>query len=223
MATPPNVVHLEAVGSTQDEAASRFDGQPLLVTATHQDAGRGRAGVEWLNADRTLAASLAMRPEWPSARLPTLTLVAGLAVLDVLPPRVALDWPNDVVVGDEKVGGLLTEMSDGVLRVGFGLNVFWEDPPVGMAAMHDHDPGVEHVRTVAERWGAALVARVVHGPDWGRDEYAARCRTLGRRVTWEPDGAGTAVGIGPDGALLVHTADGPLALRSGEVRRVRAR
>lgn len=222
MATPLSIEHLERVGSTQDEAAARYAGTPLLVTATGQDLGRGRSGAAWLNADRSLAASLAFDPGWQPDRLPVLTLVAGLAVLDVLPSTVALKWPNDVVLADRKAGGILTEASDGVVLVGLGLNVAWEDPPDGMAALHGGDPGVEHARSVAERWAAALLERVASGPgSWGRDEYLARCTTIGRAITWQPDGSGTAIGVDEDGALLVDQGGRVVAIRSGAVREVR--
>lgn len=223
MATPLSIEHLGRVGSTQDEAVSRYTGSPLLVTATGQDVGRGRSGAAWLDADRALAASLAFEPSWVPERLPVITLVAGLAVLDVLPSTVGLKWPNDVVVGDDKAGGILTERIDGVVLVGFGLNVAWAEPPVGMTGMHRADPGVEHARTVGERWAAALLERVEAGPDsWGREDYVARCVTIGRDVTWEPGGRGRAVDIGLDGTLIVETADGEVALDSGVVREVRA-
>lgn len=151
------------------------------------------------------------------------TLMAGLAVLDVLPSHVGLKWPNDVVVGDDKVGGILTERVDGVVLVGLGLNVAWADPPAGMAAMHRSDPGVEHARSVGEKWAAALLERVDTGPDsWGREEYVSRCVTIGRDVTWEPDGSGRAVGVGSGGTLLVETDGGVVSLDSGVVREVRA-
>lgn len=224
MATPLDVIHLDRVGSTQDEAASRFSDDPLLVTASGQDAGRGRFGAGWLDADRALAATLAFRPGWDPEGFPLITLIAGLAVLDVLPERVSLDWPNDVMVGDDKAGGILTEADDGLVRVGLGLNVHWASPPPGMTALHDEDPGVRHARSVAERWAIALLARVERGPDdWGREEYVPRCRTLGRDVTWEPGGLGRATGIAADGALVVDTGGAAIALHAGEVRRVRPR
>lgn len=223
MATPLSITHLERVGSTQDEAGHRYAGSPLLVTATGQDTGRGRSGSGWIDADRALAATLAFAPGWPPHRLPLLTLVAGLAALDVLPANLALKWPNDVVVGDDKAGGILTETSDGVVFVGFGLNVAWADPPDGMIGLHRSDPGVGHARTVAERWAAALLARAAVGPDaWGRDDYAERCSTVGREITWHPDGAGLVTGVGQNGELLVDTATGPTSLDSGAVRVVRS-
>jgi BirA family biotin operon repressor/biotin-[acetyl-CoA-carboxylase] ligase len=222
MATPLSTEHLDRVGSTQDEARLRYAGAPLLVTASGQDAGRGRSGAGWIDADRALAATLAFEPGWSPDRLPVLTLVAGLAALDVLPSHVSLKWPNDVVVGDAKAGGILTEASDGIVLVGFGLNVAWAEPPDGMTGLHRTDPGPDHARAIAERWAAALLERCLRGPDgWGRDEYADRCSTIGRSVVWDPDGAGLVTGIGERGELLVETAAGPAMLDSGVVRVVR--
>lgn len=223
MATPPSVVHLDRVGSTQDEAARRFGGDPVLVTATGQDAGRGRSGATWIDADRALAASLAFASSWPIQRRPVITLVAGLAALDVLPDTVSLKWPNDLVVGDAKAGGILTEATDEMVVVGLGLNVAWSEPPAGMVGLHRSDPGVEHARRVAERWAEALLHRLESGPDrWGREAYLARCATVGRTVTWEPAGRGRAIDVTDDGALVVEDDDGTRELHSGVVREVRA-
>lgn len=193
-----------------------------MVTATGQDTGRGRMGSVWRDADRSLAASLAFEPEWDPARFPVLTLVAGLAALDVLSPGIDLKWPNDIVLGEDKAGGILTEVIEGVVLVGLGLNVVWRDPPEGVAALHGFDPGVDHVRRVAERWATSLLKRAEVGPDgWARDEYVSRCATIGRAITWEPGGRGVAVGIDLDGALLVETDTGIIPLSSGAVREVR--
>lgn len=223
MATPLSVVHLDRVGSTQDEASQRFAGDPVLVTATGQDAGRGRSGATWIDADRALAASLAFTSSWPIQRRPVITLVAGLAALDILPDTVALKWPNDLVVGDAKAGGILTESADGLVVVGLGLNVAWNEPPAGMVGLHRSDPGVEHAHRVAERWAEALLHRLEAGPDrWGREAYLARCVTVGRMVSWEPAGRGRAVDVTDDGALVVEDDGRTQALHSGVVREIRA-
>ena len=169
-----------------------------------------------------MAASLVFEPGWDLEDLPVITLVAGLAVLDVVQARVGVKWPNDIVIRDAKAGGILTESSDGLVRVGLGLNVYWAEPPEEMIALHDRDPGVDHVHRVAERWAEALVTRVGRGStDWGADEYAGRCVTIGRQITWEPSGAGVAIGIAPDGGLVVETLVGKEVLHSGAVHEVR--
>ena len=57
---------------------------------------------------------------------------------------------------------------------------------------------------------------------FNKARYLEICSTLGRNITWQPDGAGRAVGITADGGLIVETADGQTTIRSGEVSHVRA-
>ncbi len=222
MATPLTIERVGRVGSTQDEARIRYRGDPLLVSATGQDAGRGRSGAEWIDADRSLAASLAFEPLWPTPAMPKIPLVAGLALTDLLPDVVRLKWPNDIVSGDLKVGGILTEAIDGLVVVGLGLNIYWNSPPEGIGAVHASDPGEEHPHRVAERWAEVFLQRIESGPTaWGRAEYLARCRTIGRSIEWDPGGSGVAIGIGDDGELLVDSQGGEVVLYAGAVRDVR--
>jgi BirA family biotin operon repressor/biotin-[acetyl-CoA-carboxylase] ligase len=223
MDTPFATFHTKEAASTQDEARARFSGFPLLVTTERQIAGRGRLGRTWLSAPRAVAASLAFRPGWPLETWPRLTLVAGLAAAEVAGDVVKLEWPNDLVVGEEKVGGLLAESDGELLVVGLGLNLFWPEPPAGMGALYESDPGLALSSALAESWAQRLLGRIAIGPqDWGRQEYLDRCATVGREIVWEPEGRGYAVGISDDGALDVETAEGTVSLRAGEVSSVRA-
>lgn len=218
--TPLNTIHLEAVGSTQDEARHRHGALPTLVVAGRQDAGRGRSGASWLTAPRAVAASLAFRCDWPAVSVPRLTLVAGLAATDVIP--LDLKWPNDLVMPGGKVGGILTERFDDLVVIGMGLNLWWPDAPGGFAALESVDPGPGAGGRLADAWARRLLTRVESGPDrWGRDEYRSRCVTIGQEVTWEPAGSGTATDIASDGGLEVRTAAGTVVLTSGAVHTVR--
>ena len=153
-----------------------------------------------------------------------MTLVAGLAVTDALRPSVGLKWPNDIVVGDLKIGGILTESTDGLVVVGLGLNVFWASPPAGMGAVLASDPGEEYSHGIALRWAEAFLGRTALGPaHWGRDEYLRCCTTIGRAIEWEPAGAGMAVGVNDEGALLVDFGSGVIALHAGAIREVTPR
>ncbi|HEX5630293.1 MAG TPA: biotin--[acetyl-CoA-carboxylase] ligase [Acidimicrobiia bacterium] len=222
MATPFTVHHLEVVASTQDEARARFRAAPVLVTARRQSSGRGRGGAMWQTAPRAVAASLAWVPAWPPESLPRLTLVAGLAALDVLGSPISLKWPNDLVRGDAKAGGILTEHAHGLVVTGLGINLYWPDPPDGIIAVHDDDPGPDAGGEIAAAWAGRVLERVESGPEaWGRDEYRVHCSTLGRRITWDPDGAGVARDVAPDGGLVVETAGGLITIDSGVVRMVR--
>jgi BirA family biotin operon repressor/biotin-[acetyl-CoA-carboxylase] ligase len=213
--------HLEATSSTQDDARRLFSGDPTLVTAASQSAGRGRSGAKWVDSDRSLAASVAFRPRWSHDSWALIPLVAGLAAVDAL-EDVRLKWPNDVVRGKDKVAGILSESDGEVAVVGIGVNLWWSNPIRGAGALWVEDRGAEVARSLASVWAERLLDRLDADPgDWGRDEYQSYCTTIGEDISWEPAGAGTAVGVDERGRLEVETVDGLIALDSGAVRMVR--
>ncbi len=213
-------LHLRATASTNERAkALAAAGAPhgTLVTAGEQTAGRGRQGRAWSSpAGRSLSASLVLRR--PPALL---SLRAGLAVVDVVGEGAAVKWPNDVLLDGRKVAGMLVERRAGedwaVLGVGVNVAVRPQDLPVEVrdrAGTLGRPPeAVEEVlAAVLERLGAWLGepnAQVVAA-------LRARDALAGRRVTWA-GGEGVAAGIGADGALLVRTTAGEVALDGGEV------
>jgi BirA family biotin operon repressor/biotin-[acetyl-CoA-carboxylase] ligase len=225
MDTPYEVVHLPITDSTQDEARARFTGRTLLVIADSQTAGRGRSGARWEHADRAVAASLAWGPAWPAVLWPRLTLVAGLAARDAIErqggPAVSLKWPNDLVVGDLKVGGIIAEAASGAVVIGLGVNLWWRRPIDGAGAVWARDPGPGMAIRVAEAWAGGLLAAASADPaSWPLERYMEHCVTVGRSITWD-GGAGWAIGIAPDGGLQVDDGGGVLVLHAGAVREVR--
>jgi BirA family biotin operon repressor/biotin-[acetyl-CoA-carboxylase] ligase len=223
MATPYAVIEREEIDSTQDEAARRVGQAPILVVAARQSAGRGRTGRSWQNAPRGLAGSLAFRPAgWKPAEFPRLSLVAALAACSVLGEEVACKWPNDLIRDDAKVAGLLLETSGETVVAGLGVNLWWPEAPEGYGSVFDRDPGPECGLKAARHWADDLLQRVEAGPElWGRNEYRARCRTLGQTVRWQPDGRGVARDIDECGRLVVDTDVGVVHLGAGEVWEVR--
>jgi BirA family biotin operon repressor/biotin-[acetyl-CoA-carboxylase] ligase len=223
MATPYSLQVYDEVTSTQDIAAAALVDQPILVVAGRQRAGRGRSQRTWESAPRAMAASLAMRPTWDLGSWPLIPLVAGLAAADILEGDVTLKWPNDLLVGEDKVGGILVEGSGGVLVVGCGLNLWWPDPPAGSGALSIDDPGRQAVVDTARAWAERLLLRMAGSPDdWGRSRYLELSATVGRQVSWEPTGQGKAIDIGDDGSLVVETELGIQRLIAGEIRHLRA-
>ena len=223
MATPYSLQVYDEVSSTQDVAAAALVDEPILVVAGRQTEGRGRSQRAWASAPRAMAASLALRPTWNRRSWPLIPLVAGLAAADVLDGNVTLKWPNDLLVGEAKVGGILVEGSADVLVVGCGINLWWPDPPPGSGALSVDDPGPGAVVATAVAWAERLLERLGTSPeDWGRSHYLARSASIGRQVTWEPNGQGEAVDIGDDGALVVETGHGTQRLIAGEIRHLRA-
>ena len=223
MATPYSLQVYDEVTSTQDVAAAALVDQPILVVAGRQTEGRGRSRRTWDSAPRAMAASLAVRPTWDLGSWPLVPLIAGLAAADVLDADVTLKWPNDLMIGKDKVGGILVEGSADVLVVGCGLNLWWPDSPVGSGALYLDDPGPEAMVVTATAWAGHLLQRLAGSPgDWGRSRYLELSATVGRQVTWEPNGQGRALDIGDDGSLLVETEHGTERLIAGEIRHLRA-
>jgi BirA family biotin operon repressor/biotin-[acetyl-CoA-carboxylase] ligase len=235
---------LRTTTSTNDEAkrAAR-DGAPHGATwvADEQTAGRGRQGRVWVSprGENLLFSVLARVACAPSA-LPPIALVAGLAVRDAVAraaPRadVRIKWPNDVLVGDKKIAGVLVEAMVAGARVegvviGVGLNVHTRAFPEELAA---HATSVALVAdTPPDR--ATLLADVLEGLDRdlvlsvGRGLGLLRARLAsadalaGRRVRGDTGEEGLAEGIDDVGRLRVRRDDGSLVRWSaGEVGLVR--
>lgn len=217
MATPYFQLREESVASTQDVARQALEDLPVLVIASAQTRGRGRGGGPWITADRALAVSFAFRADRAEAR--PLSLIAGVAAART-GAGIGLKWPNDLMASDGKVGGILVERSEQLVVVGLGLNLWWPEPPQGMAGLLAEDPGPDRHAELGTLWGAELAA-LLADTGWPREEYIRLCSTLGEDITWEPEGSGKAVDVDPDGALVVESGGDRRKIRSGAVSHVR--
>ncbi len=134
---------LTSTGSTNADLLARaVAGAPegVVLAAEEQTAGRGRMGRSWLSPPRAaLTFSLLVRPDTVSpARRGWLPLLAGVSVASAVRAAAGVDarlkWPNDVLVGPAKLGGILAEAVGNAVVVGIGLNVSTEPgelPPPG--------------------------------------------------------------------------------------------
>ena len=125
----------ETLGSTNAEAlalARAGERGPLWITATTQSAGRGRRNSIWVSPPGNLYASLLLSEPSPQPLAPQLSFVAALALHDALcdcaprlGPQFKLKWPNDLLLGPDKLAGILIE-GEGepvfAVVVGFGVN-----------------------------------------------------------------------------------------------------
>ena len=120
MNEPARILHLRETGSTNADAmrlALKGEDLPLWVIADRQTAGRGRAGRTWTSPPGNLYASLAFCCEAPIEQAGQLSLIAGISLIDAIRTNtelapdagLRLKWPNDVLVGLSKVGGILVE------------------------------------------------------------------------------------------------------------------
>jgi BirA family biotin operon repressor/biotin-[acetyl-CoA-carboxylase] ligase len=206
------------------------------VVAERQRAGRGRRGRSWFSpAVGNLYISLAVDCGERLERITRVPLAAGVAAVDAVAERCApvpsLKWPNDLLVNDRKVGGILCEVSDprarpGSVVVGLGLNLGVFEPPAeldGLAA----SLAIKEREAVAGEWAAGLERWVDRLRDPGQaaglvQAWRARAEPFGRRV--ELDGAsGVTVDLDSAGRLLVERDDGMVvAVVGGIVENVAA-
>src|SRR5829696_428602 len=187
----------------------------VVLVADHQTAGRGRLGRRWESPPASsLLVSVLLRPAVPLDRAHLVTMAAGLAASDacqaVAGVRPGLKWPNDLVIDDAKLAGLLAEsvVEGDTLRalvVGMGLNVT-EAPAEGATCLASHAAGPVERRPLLDAWLTRLDARL-DALDGVLADYRPRCATLGRDVRVErPDGSvltGTAVDVTDAGHLVV--------------------
>lgn len=133
------IVEIAEAGSTNEVAlrlAASGETGPLWVSAERQTAGRGRSGRTWVSMPGNLHASLLLRPRCDAANAAELSLVAGVAAYDAVRavagsslPGLRVKWPNDILVADAKMGGVLIESSWGqggaalAVVVGIGLDL----------------------------------------------------------------------------------------------------
>lgn len=206
---------LPTVGSTNEVVVERArTGEPagLVVVAEEQTAGRGRLDRTWVSPPRAgLTFSVLLRPQ--PEHLGWVPLLGGLAVARALRDQGGVDavlkWPNDVLVGDRKVCGLLAQAvtaPDGLAVVlGIGLNVTTrrEELPVPQAT----SLALEGAATTDRDTLLRAVLRQMSFTDEDRVSYRALCRTLGQRVQLSlPGGAlveGAAEVVDDDGRLVV--------------------
>jgi BirA family biotin operon repressor/biotin-[acetyl-CoA-carboxylase] ligase len=207
-----------------------------VLLARRQSDGQGRRGRAWVSSEGNLALSLSRRIARPLRELAGLSLAAGVAIVEALHAlgvdAAELKWPNDLVAGERKLGGVLVDArADGagsIAVIGVGVNVSlpaqsgeaiaqpWCDlRGLGHAIGRDAlavavvDALVAMLDAFEREGLAAFVER------WARhDAYAGRpARVLdGERVH-----AGTVLGIAADGALRLLTSDGEQRFHAGEL------
>jgi BirA family transcriptional regulator, biotin operon repressor / biotin---[acetyl-CoA-carboxylase] ligase len=221
-----------------DLAAGRFD----FLTAEYQRAGRGRRSRSWLAPP---GGAICLSISWSFQAMPTalsaLSLVVGVCALRSLKrrgvTRAELKWPNDLVVGGAKLGGILTELrveADGraFVVIGIGLNVALGSAVLeqikasGTQAIDLATLGLSSIER--NSMVAALIAEIIPGlVQFEREgfssfahEWRAADALAGRavRVSLEAGSvSGRARGIDLDGALCVQTSDGIRRFLSGDV------
>lgn len=228
--------------STNAEAlrrAERGTASGLWIWAKQQKAGKGRAGRDWSSPPGNLYASLLLRPQLPLTTLMQLSLLAGVAIHDTVkqltssasqPLDLRLKWPNDILLGGAKLGGILLETASSVdprdtaVVIGVGLNLSHAPNDLGRSVACLADAG--HPVTAREAfpilaWRMAdWIARWQDGQAFGpiRSAWMERAQPIGQPISVNLGNdrlGGTFLGIDEAGALR-------LALAGGQERRITA-
>lgn len=229
----------DTLGSTNAEAlalARAGERGPLWITALTQSAGRGRRGSTWVSPPGNLYASLLLSKPSSEALAPQLSFVAALALHDALcdcAPRLGplfkLKWPNDVLLGSDKLAGILIEgESEPVFAVviGFGANCSGHPPGTAFPATDLLKAGAvvapdallaalsaATLRRLAQWQGGAGFASV-------RTDWLARAAGLGEEIRVrlpEREMRGRFRGLDEAGRLQVEQPGGLATVTAGEV------
>jgi BirA family biotin operon repressor/biotin-[acetyl-CoA-carboxylase] ligase len=223
-----NPIHyFESIGSTMTEAARLAEaGAPhgTVVLAEEQTGGIGRLGRTWLSpVGAGIYSSMLLRLKLAPANSPVASLLAGLATADAIQKTTNLlcdlRWPNDVLIGERKVAGVLTHLIDDCVVAGIGINVnqlgFPRDLRTPATSLRIESNGREQAReplmihlleslqNFCEKLWTDGVKEIL------RAFSAASTYVCHRRVIIEDSGAyATTTGLDENGFLLIRFDDG---------------
>lgn len=216
---------------------------PLWIWAKRQTGGRGRRGRSWDSGSENLTATLLMKPNFPVETAAQLSFVSAISLAETLErfvdaDQISLKWPNDVLLEERKVAGILLESSTGQgesadwLSIGFGVNLtsFPADTPypaTSLAANLQTDapndvpgPGVV-LSALAERLDWWMNLWRGQGFEPIRSAWLSRAKGIGDLIVArlvQEEVEGTFVSLNSDGALIIRLQSGQERLISaGEV------
>jgi len=206
------------VSSTQDIAKRLVGSESVrtVIVADEQERGRGRFGSTWVSPEGGLYASLILNP---TSLLPFRVGIAVAEALRNFEIEAMLKWPNDVLVDDRKIAGILIENVDERAIVGIGINLTTSPLKTATSVTQETSIGVSRddlLELILRRFASTPSELVL-------TRYRALCTTLGQVVRAELGGSaanrpiiGKAVGIDPAGRLLVAVDEALHAIASGE-------
>ena len=224
---------IESTNARARELAGAGD-ENVVVLSDTQTGGRGRLDRDWVSPSGGIWLSVLIRPTVPTFDAPVFTLAAAVATVQALEETgvdAGIKWPNDVLVGNRKVAGILTEMegeADRVswLVVGIGINAnvdIGKLPTDRGVTSLEAETGPVDRRAITQRLLSAFY-QLQQRPDDILTAWRTHAVTLGQRVrVTTPDGevVGNAVDIEYPGALLVETETGRERVTVGDCEHLR--
>jgi BirA family biotin operon repressor/biotin-[acetyl-CoA-carboxylase] ligase len=226
------------------ELAYAGESEGAVILAEEQSAGRGRAGRKWHSeVGAGIYVTLLLRPPLSPVQAPLLTMLAGLslhaAILGQTGLNTELKWPNDILLNDKKIGGILTEMHAEPSQVrfvivGIGINVNQEKfPPelCSIATSLRNETGraqsrLELLVRLLREFETDYNRFLREGPSYVVERFMAISPfASGKRVrvdTGRESYAGVTAGLSPEGLLLVKKDGGAIVtVIAGDVTEIR--
>ena len=198
----------KSIYNTQEFALSELSSEPILVISYSQEKGKGTSNRTWLNADQALACSLAVKQEDIKLKHTLIPLLSGYLFTEILKDtKLRLKWPNDIVLNNLKVGGILVEKSENSICIGMGINYFWKKPEIpgaGSIFTKKQEDGLINLH--AEKWASDVLSSLAN-KNFDLENYKQKLQTLGKIVEY-PEGRGWAEDVNEDGSLKVKSIDG---------------
>ncbi|MBR6755788.1 MAG: biotin--[Peptococcaceae bacterium] len=235
--TADKVIHLSSIDSTNAELKRQLERgavEGTVVWAECQEAGRGRLDRSWVSSEKGIACSVLLTPTelQQASRYAFVTAVAvAEGITKVTGMVTGLKWPNDVLLGQKKVCGILLELCGKQLVIGFGVNVNQEKEDFPLEIQQKATSlalelgrkvdkelllaeilnALEANHFLLQQKGFAIIAR----------KWTELCAILDAEVVVSGGGqteiSGRVLGLGEDGALLLQTEAGKKAIISGDV------
>ncbi|MFC3174264.1 biotin--[acetyl-CoA-carboxylase] ligase [Novosphingobium bradum] len=233
------IAFVPETGSTNGEIAARIaGGEPVpegdWLVADRQTAGRGRQGRAWLDGAGNFMGSTVVHARAGDPPLPSLALVAGLAVHAALAPlvppplRAEIKWPNDVLVAGAKLAGVLLERTGDAVIVGIGANLALAPQVPGRetVALSAFGPAPDRdgfTQALASAFAAELALWRAAGLEALVARWTIAAHPAGTALLVGEPGeaplAGTFAGLDSTGALILTLGDGTKrTIQAGEVR-----
>ncbi len=210
---------LASTNQTLWEAIDRGAGEGTVVIALQQTAGKGQWGRQWVSSKGGLYLSVALEPDLAAENAAGLTIATGWGIAECLRERgvpVALKWPNDLVVGERKLGGILTETrlhKGKIAKAAVGVGINWENPvpPAGINLQsllaEQARPAITSLEMLAaialKGLASGYQLLVQKGMTHLLPKYQSLLTNIGQPVVIEGS-AGVIIGVYPTGELRVR-------------------
>lgn len=193
-----------------------------------QDAGRGRQGRDWIGETGNFFGSTLVDLQPGDPPPPSLSLAAGLALIEAVDIAVPdqplmLKWPNDLLLRNSKLAGILLERSGDRVVAGFGVNLASAPKLIDRdaAALNGAPLPQAFAPLLAESFMRMLALWRSTSPEQFAQAWLARAHPIGTRLTVHSAAdekvTGTFDGIEPDGALRLRHDNEVEVIRAGDV------